>query len=324
MSSYPRQLIVLLLVLASCDLTFAQGRDLTPDRVNSRVQSSAVEILINGRLSGSGAVIDRSGIVVTAAHVVADPNARIQVLFPDHRKLTAQIHAKDAGHDVILLTLPKQSTGYVALQPARRTVTPGSKVFMVGSPLFRHRQLFTGTVTQAHTSAEFLNPQYVEVFYIQASSPHGTSGAAWVNGQGQYIGIQSAMLWVKDAPQGIAFASPLSAIEDLLRNPRIVGTPSAGFAVEELWEQSPEFLANVPPELNGLVIRFLLKGSPFEQAKIPTGTIITHIDAKALNTRDEFVKQIRRRKIDDTIQFTVRDANGKNERIIEMKLGKLQ
>ena len=324
MRSHPRPIILLLLLFASCGRIIAQGRELTPDRVNSRVQAAAVEILINGRLSGSGAVIDRSGIVVTAAHVVANPNARIEILFPDNQKLTAKIHAKDAGHDVILLTLPKQSGGYVALQPARRTVTVGSKVFMVASPLFRHRQLFTGTVTQAHASAEFLNPQYVEVFYIQTASPHGTSGAAWVNSQGQYIGIQSAMLWVKNAPQGIAFAAPLSAIEDLLENPRIVGTPSAGFAVEELWEQSPEFLATVPPELSGLVIRFLLKGSPFEQAKIPTGTIITHIDTKALNTRDEFVKQIRSRKIDDTIQFTIRDADGTNERIVEMKLGKLQ
>jgi putative serine protease PepD len=132
------------------------------------------------------------------------------------------------------------------------------------------------------------------------------------------------MLWTNKAPQGVAFASPYSAIQDLLNNPRLVQTATAGFAVEELSEQKPEYLANVSPDLRGVVIKVLLKGSPLEAAKIPKDTILTHIDDTVVETRDSFVEIIRSYKPSDLIQATLRDADGGNERVIEIKLGKLQ
>ena len=54
---------VTVLVFIAANQAFAQGRELTPDRVNQRLQAAAVEILVNGRLAGSGAVIDRDGVI---------------------------------------------------------------------------------------------------------------------------------------------------------------------------------------------------------------------------------------------------------------------
>ncbi len=167
---------VTILVLFAANQAFAQGRELTPDRVNQRLQAAAVEILVNGRLAGSGAVIDRQGIVLTAAHVANGKDLQIEVLLADKSRVPATVHGKDASHDILMLKLPKTSGGYDAISLARKLPSIGSKAYLVGSPLFRHRLFFTGTVAQTHESAEFLNPHYVGVFYIQSASPHGTSG----------------------------------------------------------------------------------------------------------------------------------------------------
>ena len=302
----------------------AQGRELSPERVAERIDHAVVEILVNGRMSGSGAIISQTGIVATAAHVLSNQDAIIEVLMFDNKRIPVTVHAKDAGHDALLLQMQPRDAGYHYLLPSKQSLKAGNRVYMIGTPLFRHRLLFSGTVAKAKPSAEFLTPHYIQVFYIQSASPHGTSGAVWVNGWGQYVGIQSSMLWTNNAPQGVAFASPYSAIKDLLDNPRIVQTATAGFAVEELSEQKPEYLKSVSSEVRGVVIKVILKGSPLEAAKIPKDTILTRIDDTVIETRDSFVKIIRSHKPGDLIQATLRDADGNNKRIIEIKLGKLQ
>jgi putative serine protease PepD len=314
----------LFLLLNRPSMAQSQGRELSPERIVERLDHAVVEILVNGRMSGSGAIISQIGIVATAAHVISNQDATIEVLMFDNKRIPATVHAKDAGHDALLLKIAPRDGGYHYLLPSKRSLTTGNRVYMIGTPLFRHRLLFSGTVAKAKPSAEFLNPHYIQIFYIQSASPHGTSGAVWVNGWGQYVGIQSSMLWTNKAPQGVAFASPYSAIKDLLENPRIVQTATAGFAVEELSEQSPEYLKNISREVRGVVIKVMLKGSPLEAAKIPKDTILTRIDDAVIETRDSFVEIIRSHAPGDLIQATLRDADGHNERIIEIKLGKLQ
>ena len=303
---------------------FAQGRELTPDRVNQRVQAAAVEVLVNGRLAGSGAVIDRDGIVLTAAHVANAKDLKIEILLANEIRVPAIVHAKDASHDILLLKLPENDSGYSAVPLARKLPLVGSNAFLVGSPLFRHRLMFTGTVAQSNLSAEFLNPHYVEVFYIQSASPHGTSGGAWVNGHGQLIGLQSAMLFVNNAPQGIAFVAPLSAIKHLLENPGTIAVASAGFAVEELWEQPPNYLQQLTDDTTGVVIKVILPGSPLEKAQIPIGAILTRIDDKSIQTRDSYVAAIRAHEPGDEITLKFRTTSNETEQEISFRLGSLQ
>ena len=325
-STIPFVLVIstLFIILASPSVARAQGRELNPERIAERIDHAVVEILVNGRMSGSGAIISQTGIVATAAHVMSNQDATLEVLMFDNQRIPVTVHAKDAGHDVLLLKLARRAAGYPYIAPSKRPLTTGSRVYMIGTPLFRHRLLFSGTVAKAKPSAEFLNPHYIQIFYIQSASPHGTSGAVWVNGWGQYVGIQSSMLWINNAPQGVAFASPYSTIKDLLNNPRLVQTATAGFAVEELSEQKPEYLKHVSPDLRGVVIKVILKGSPLEEAMIAKDTILTHIDDTVIETRDAFVEIIRSHDPADLIQVTLRDADGNNERVIEIKLGKLQ
>ena len=303
---------------------YAQGRELTPDRVNQKVQQAAVEILVNGRLAGSGTIIERQGVVLTAAHVANGKDLQIEVLLANQSRLPATLHGKDASHDILLLKIPKTSGGYPALQLSRRTPLVGSNAYLVGSPIFRHRLFFTGTVSQSEVSSEFLKPHYVNVFYIQSSSPHGTSGGAWVNGQGQVIGVQSAMLFVNNAPYGIAYVAPLDAIRSLRDNPRTIASASAGFAVEELWEQPPDYLTQITEGTAGVVVKFIVPGSPLERAKVPVGAILTSIDGNPIVTRDAYVTAIRKHEPGDEVTLKLRVPNNVTEQEIKFKLGTLQ
>ena len=323
-ASLPTAYFVAVLLLLTTNPVFSQGRALTPDKVHQRVQAAAVEILVNGRLAGSGAIIDSDGIVLTAAHVANGKDLKLEVLLRDQTRISATVHGKDASHDILLLKLPDNAAGYSSLSLARKLPTVGSQAYLIGSPLFRHRLFFTGTVAQSRISAEFLNPHYIEVFYIQSASPHGTSGGAWVNGNGQLIGLQSAMLFVNNSPQGIAFVAPLSAIKQLLEDPRTTTVAAAGFAVEELWEQPPNYLQQVTDGTSGVVIKVIVPNSPLERAQIAVGTLLTHIDHKPIQTRDAYVKAIRSHKPGEEITLTLRTPNNNEEQELRFKLGTLQ
>lgn len=316
--------ITALMFVVVSHTTFAQGRELTPDRVNQKVQQAAVEIIVNGRLAGSGAIIDRSGVVLTAAHVANGKDLKIQVLLEDKQRVLATVHAKDASHDILLLKIPERSGGYPAISLAKKQPLVGSTAYLVGSPIFRHRLFFTGTVSQTHASAEFLKPHYVEVFYIQSASPHGTSGGAWVNRQGQLIGLQSAMLFVNNAPHGIAFVAPLPAIRSLLEKPRTVAVAAAGFAVEELWEQPFDYLQKVTEGTEGVVVKFIVPDSPLAKAQVPLGAILTSIDEQPILTRDAYIQAIRKHAPGDEVILKLRAPNNDTEQTFKFKLGTLQ
>ncbi|MBA63969.1 MAG: hypothetical protein CMJ76_16565 [Planctomycetaceae bacterium] len=132
------------------------------------------------------------------------------------------------------------------------------------------------------------------------------------------------MLFINNAPQGMAFVSPLSAIKDLLNNPRTVAVASAGFAVEELWEQPPNYLNEVTKGTAGVVIKIIISGSPLERAQVPVGAILTSINGKAIQTRDAYIKAIRQHRPGDEITLKLRTPNNMTEQEIQFKLGSLQ
>lgn len=280
-----------------------------------RLQDSAVEILVDRQLGGSGCIVEESGLVLTAAHVVA---RRKQLQIHWQREVRpAQLVAVDLGHDLALLKFEPGDKACRPLPLAERMPAAGKEVFLFGAPLFRHEVLLRGVVGREGTAFEYLDGHYVEVTHIGTASPKGVSGGPWVNPQGELIGLQSGMISLGDAPQGIAFACPLSAVRRLLQQKQSQPAVTLGAAVEELWEQPAETLKSIPPEVDGLFLKHIRQGGPL--AGQAAGTILLKLEEKPVRYRDDLLRALRSHGPGDEVQLTIRPPS-QEVRTVRVKL----
>jgi putative serine protease PepD len=127
-----------------------------------------------------------------------------------------------------------------------------------------------------------------------------------------------------DAQQGIAFAVPFSAVRDLAASKQSTSTPTIAAAVEEIWEQPPEFLAALDENVRGLVARVVKPGGPAAAAGIENGAIITSVDGRLIEYRDDFIRAIRRKKPGEAVKLVLADSRGRDPKEVSVRLASLE
>ena len=188
-----------------------------PPRVYAQLQAASVEILVNGRLAGSGSVVDSQGHVLIANHMALGGGVRIEAQSKSLGRHALKIVARDKAHDLMLVVLPPRKEAYSHLTLAKDQPKAGQPVFFFGAPVFRHEVMISGTMARSQPTYEFYDGAFREIFHISAIAPIGTSGGPWVNGRGELIGVQSAAMTINGAHRGIAYASPLASLKGLLK-----------------------------------------------------------------------------------------------------------
>ncbi len=287
---------------------------------HKKLQAASVEILLNGRLVGSGCVASASGQVLTANHVAPNGKGKIEILSPSLGRHSANFLARDRGHDLLLFALPKRKEAYPHLVVAPAAPKVGEKVWLHGAPVFRHQVTLPGTIARANTTFEFYDGAFREIRHIAAMAPMGTSGGPWVNARGELIGVQSAAMSINQNHQGIAYAAPWAAVRALLKNPRTVESASMNAAVEEIWGQSPEFIGKLPKGTRGLVVRHVQSKGTAATAGLKEWDIIMAVNGKPVERTDALLRLIRAKRPGQSIQLRVTDRIGKNPRTLTVKL----
>ena len=303
-----------LILLAGCATSQAQ------EAPHKKLQAASVEILLNGRLVGSGCVVSASGQVLTANHVAANDKDKLEILSRTLGRHPAKVLARDPGHDLLLLALPKRDKPYPHLAVAPAAPKVGEKIWLHGAPVFRHNVTLPGTIARAGTAFEFYDGAFREIRHIAAMAPMGTSGGPWVNTRGELIGVQSAGMAINRIHQGIAYVVPWFAVRALLKNQRTLESATMNAAVEEIWEQSPEFIAKLPKATRGLVARHVQPKGAAAKAGLAEWDLITAVDGKPVERTDNLMHRIRANRPGQSIQLRVTDRTGKNPRTLKVKL----
>ncbi|MDH3584971.1 MAG: S1C family serine protease [Phycisphaerae bacterium] len=311
-------------LLGGCATTGASARP--GPELYQKMQQASVEILRRGRHAGSGWYASPDGLVVTAAHIVGADHSGTAILHADGSRAPATVVAYDLGHDLVLLRGPKSAKPVAFLKTAQRMPPPTSRIYVFGSALFRHQLLLPGTVARAEAAFEYL-PQtehYIECFHVTSAVQKGTSGAPWVNADGQVVGLQSGMMVSGNAAAGIAFVTPAQAIARLVATRRSARTPSLGLATDELWEHSVEHIARFPKGAAGVVPVRARKGSAAKAAGLSANTLITHVDGQAVPYRDLYHRRVRARRVGEQVTLTVLDADKPQSRRVRLPLMELE
>ncbi|MDP6544493.1 MAG: S1C family serine protease [Phycisphaerae bacterium] len=293
----------------------------------TRLQRTSVEILIDGRMSGSGCFVSSDGVILTACHVVKDNGKHIEIVSPVAGRLTAKRIATDRGHDLALLRVVGRKRKYPYREVAPRIPDALSEVTLFCSPMWRHGLVLKGSVAREAPSycwQTALNC-YVRCIYIDGASPVGSSGGCWTDSRGRIVGVQSGYLNNTDkSPVGIAFAAPPDAIAKLLADKGDREVATIGAAIEELWTQSQGFIARLPKGTQGIVTPRIDKGGPLDRAGMTHETLILEIDGKSVTYLDEFLKIIQSKKPGDQVTLKVIEPIGKPPREVKIRLAKVK
>ena len=225
------------------------------------------------RRTGSGVILDPSGLIVTNAHVVYGKPI-IEVTLDDQTSLPARIIGADPFFDIAVLRVAQTPPAKLPAAHVGRSedLQTGDEVFAIGNP-FGLEQTFTrGIVSAVNRILPGVSWSTREpMIQTDAAINPGSSGGPLVDRCGDVVGITTAIL--PDA-QGIGFAIPVDVIKkelpELIEKGRVV-RPWLGIQGQLVTPELRELFRL--PLAPGFLIEVVEAGSPAAQLDLRGGNL---------------------------------------------------
>ena len=221
--------------------------------------------LTDGLSSGTGCIINKSGIILTSSHVV-DKASFIEVTTANGETYKAEIVKcnNNESKDLALLQIkPKKPLPIIKLGDSS-VIKVGQKVLAIGNPFGFNGTLTTGIVSRIDYERNRIQ--------TDAAINPGSSGGPILNANGEVIGINNMKL-ITNGVEGMGFAIPIeeaSAYADAIINGKNITRPTLGITMSE--------------SQNGVLVSDVTPGSAAASAGLQKGDIITAInDEKVVN-----------------------------------------
>ena len=281
--------------------------------------------------TGSGAILDENGHIVTNYHVI-EAATRLEVTLADKTKHPATVVGTDPNNDLALL---KIDPGNERLTPIplgdSKKLKVGQKVLAIGNPYGLQRTLTTGIISSLGREIEAENGRIIEdVIQTDAAVNPGNSGGPLLNTNGQMIGLNTAILSPANSGSiGIGFAVSATTIQrvanDLIAYGR-VRRPYLGIRSVPL---SQYFGLSEGLGLNtttGLLILNIASDSPADRAgirgatretiignyRVPAGgDVILAVEGHDVESNEHLASAIDRFKPGDRVTLTLLRDNHK-------------
>lgn len=273
---------------------------------------------------GSGFIVDKSGFIVTNKHVVADVDAKYQIITNSDKKYDVEKIYRDPLNDVAILKIDSNQYKGEVLKPVEMGdsshLQVGQFVIAIGTALGEFRNTVTtgvisglGRGITAGSAFQGYAERLDNVIQTDAAINPGNSGGPLLNSSGQVIGVNTA---VAQSGQNIGFALPINVVKDSLKNFNETGQfnrPFLGVGYKMITRDLS--IANGIPE--GAYIQRVVIDSPADKAGIKKGDIITKMDGKRIQSREnELGKIINSKKVGDISTLEV----WRNEETSEVKV----
>ena len=205
---------ILLVFISSPVLAFGNVEK-NPVSIYEKINPAIVTVdsqIPDGLSCGTGFIIDKSGVILTSAHVV-DIGKTVVVTMSNGQNYDAKVlkHLGD-NKDIALLKIDaKKDLKTVKLGNSSK-VKVGQKVLAIGDPFG-----FSGTITQGIVSRIDYAKNRIQT---DAAINPGSSGGPLLNTNGDVIGINQAIYNPDNniSNIGIGFATPINLVKEYLEN----------------------------------------------------------------------------------------------------------
>ncbi|WP_205326273.1 S1C family serine protease [Glycomyces sp. YM15] len=267
------------------------GTGMTYTEIVAKVRPSVVTIVTDAA-EGSGVVYSKDGYIVTNNHVV-DGAQSVEVRFSDGTTADASIVATDSTQDLAVI----QVSGVDDLTPVTfadsSAVQVGDVAVAIGSPLGLEGTVTTGIVSALDRSMTVSGEQgqgfgqqnsstLSGLIQTDAAINSGNSGGALVNGDGELIGINTAIATTDSGSIGLGFSIPSNTVKDTVEQLIQNGSVEQGYLGVSVADTDG----------NGAMILSVEPDSPAAAAGLQEGDVITAIDGNPVTSASEVVAAV--------------------------------
>ena len=231
------------------------------------------------RSTGSGFVIDPSGLIVTNAHVVESAGV-IQVRLADGRRYPATVVGRDSRVDLALLKIEGATRLTVLPLGDSNRLRVGELVLALGNPFGLEQSVSFGIVSRKGAPLTVAAPGFDFIQTDAAINP-GNSGGPLVNMAGEVVGVNSMV-----ARNGsIGFAIPSNLVKMLLPQLATKGRVDWGWLGVAIAEVTDDDLGRLKlREPKGVLVRSVMPGEPADKGGVRADDVIVGIDGTRLES----------------------------------------
>jgi putative serine protease PepD len=315
----------------------------TPDwtQVAENTSGSVMSIQVgtNGQVQGlgSGALYDDKGHVITNNHVVAPadtPGGEIAVTMKNGETTEAKIVGRDPSTDIAIIKIKQVPDEVKPLKVGNsKKLSVGDPVMALGNPLGLADTVTTGIVSaldrpvSTENIGEDASSQEKELtitnaIQTDAAINPGNSGGPLVNGDGEFIGVNSAAASLSQAGEGqqsgsigIGFAIPANQAvmiaDQLIANGKALH-PFLGITLTD------GHINNGGISQGSAKVQSVQGGSPASKAGIKDGDDIVSVGGTKVNNAIALRALVRAQPVNKPVEFTV--VRGGKEQKVDVTL----
>lgn len=239
---------------------------------------------------GSGVIVSAEGYILTNHHVVEAAD-EIEVALSDGRTSSARVIGTDPETDLAVVKVNLSNLSAITFGREEEAQV-GDIVLAIGNPFGVGQTVTMGIISALGRSHLGINT-YENFIQTDAAINPGNSGGALVDGNGNLIGINSAIFSKSGGSLGIGFAIPASLAKQVMEQIIQHGAVTRGWIGVEVQDISPELAESFKlPSPNGALIAGVLRGGPADKAGIKPGDILLEVDGKPIKDSSAMLNQI--------------------------------
>jgi serine protease Do len=254
--------------------------------------SPAVVTLETARSSGSGSIIDATGLILTNEHVIRGAsNGQVVAIAADGRRYPGRVIAVDRPNDLALVQLQTRERFPTIALADPNSIRVGQEVYAIGSPFGLSGTFTTGILSRIDENGDL---------QTDAALNQGNSGGPLLNSRGELIGVNKAILSPGGRGNiGIGFATSATAARPLLARAR-EAIASGATTVEPPESARPRLGVEVAADL---VIQSIERNSLAARLGLRPGDRIVAINRHRLRSVNELIAFMERQP--DSLLLTI-------------------
>jgi serine protease Do len=244
---------------------------------------------------GSGALVNKEGRILTAAHVV-DKATAIEVIFADGSKSSGHVVWVEPLLDLAMIQASKVPSDVKPLVLAKaKDYQIGEQVVVIGAPYGVSHSLSVGYLSGVRDSKPIPGSDLIpRLLQTDASINVGNSGGPMFNLKGEIIGIVSHILSKTGGSNGLGFVVSVDTVRHIINSDP--GTFS-GFIPFLLSEKQSYALNNAAG--HGMLIQHVIPGTLADKLGFKGGNINVVIGRKPVLLGGDIVLEIAGQPITD-------------------------
>jgi S1-C subfamily serine protease len=283
---------------------------------------------------GAGFVLDKSGDIVTNAHVV-DGASSIKVKFLNGTTATAKLVGSDDSTDVAVVHVDVASDKLTPLALGNSSaVEPGEPAYAIGSPYGLPQSISAGIVSGTGREIQAPDGSAIEgAIQTDAALNHGNSGGPLLDAAGNVVGLSAQIDSSTGEGTGVGFAIPVDTVKKIAD--QLIAHGSVQHAYMGVQIATIDAGASKALGLpQGVAVVQVQAGSPADKAGLSAGTktqlyagsqyptdgdVITAVDGKTVATAEQLRAAIDTKQPGDKVDLTV--INSGKTRTVTVTLG---